>query len=289
MQHLLLLYKIGFYTFGFSVLMFTIYKYFTTRSVLVGSFLFFWGSMTATAASGIVAYYSKINFIDAGITGARFVVMLTLLLIAISLPNFVHRMFEIKRNFVIHILVALSVGIIGFTFLSLGEVQSSMYWRLVVSVILLSNIYSFIVGSRRVFMIKNIKDKKLGIFFLVTLTIHVSILFTSVLSSTDFRGFLYFPVLYMWIGGFNVYVAFTRLKDILKRSNNISNQFADKYKLTKRELEIAKLLVNGLSYKDIAAELLVSTNTVNTHVRNIYGKSKTNSKIQLSKEMEQYK
>lgn len=44
------------------------------------------------------------------------------------------------------------------------------------------------------------------------------------------------------------------------------------YGLTPRELEILQSLVEGNSYKMVAAALNVSYNTVNTHVRHIYGK-----------------
>ena len=42
--------------------------------------------------------------------------------------------------------------------------------------------------------------------------------------------------------------------------------------LTKREEEILKLVARGLSNADIAAELVLSENTVKTHVKNILGK-----------------
>ena len=42
--------------------------------------------------------------------------------------------------------------------------------------------------------------------------------------------------------------------------------------LSKRELEIMKLIADGLSNQDIAAELYLSKNTVKWHVKNIYGK-----------------
>jgi len=42
--------------------------------------------------------------------------------------------------------------------------------------------------------------------------------------------------------------------------------------LSDRELEILRLLADGLTYKEIAQALHLSINTVKTHVRNIYGK-----------------
>lgn len=43
-------------------------------------------------------------------------------------------------------------------------------------------------------------------------------------------------------------------------------------KLTKREIEILHLIVDGLGYREIASKLFVSVNTVLTHRKNIKSK-----------------
>jgi DNA-binding NarL/FixJ family response regulator len=50
--------------------------------------------------------------------------------------------------------------------------------------------------------------------------------------------------------------------------------------LTKREVELLELLSKGFRYKDIAEKLFISTDTVRTHVRNVYLKLQVNSKIE---------
>ncbi|MEI6264785.1 MAG: response regulator transcription factor [Sphingobacteriia bacterium] len=47
---------------------------------------------------------------------------------------------------------------------------------------------------------------------------------------------------------------------------------------TKRELQLAELLIKGYSYKDIAAILSISYTTVNSHIKHIYSKTNVNSK-----------
>ena len=54
----------------------------------------------------------------------------------------------------------------------------------------------------------------------------------------------------------------------------------DLEKLSNREHEVLKLLVRGLNYKMIAAEVHISTDTVSSHVKNIYQKLHVNSKSQ---------
>lgn len=53
--------------------------------------------------------------------------------------------------------------------------------------------------------------------------------------------------------------------------------------LTERELEIAKLLLRGRTYKMIADEIYISENTVKTHIKNIYFKYNVQSKAELIK------
>lgn len=52
--------------------------------------------------------------------------------------------------------------------------------------------------------------------------------------------------------------------------------------LTAREREIALMLAEGLSYKEISTGLFISLSTVQTHVTRIYGKMGVNSKTELS-------
>jgi DNA-binding NarL/FixJ family response regulator len=51
--------------------------------------------------------------------------------------------------------------------------------------------------------------------------------------------------------------------------------------LSQRELEIAYTMIEGLSYKLIADKLLISMDTVRTHVKKIYKKLNINSKSEL--------
>lgn len=50
--------------------------------------------------------------------------------------------------------------------------------------------------------------------------------------------------------------------------------------LSSREKEIIPLLAEGMRYKDIAARLHVSTETIRTHVRNIYRKLEVSSRTE---------
>lgn len=53
-------------------------------------------------------------------------------------------------------------------------------------------------------------------------------------------------------------------------------------KLTRREREVAVLVANGLTNRQIAQELMLSEHTVITHVRNILKKLNLRSRTQLT-------
>jgi LuxR family maltose regulon positive regulatory protein len=50
--------------------------------------------------------------------------------------------------------------------------------------------------------------------------------------------------------------------------------------LTDRELDVLGLMAEGLKYKDIAARLFISLNTVRYHVKAIYGKFNVSNRTQ---------
>lgn len=68
------------------------------------------------------------------------------------------------------------------------------------------------------------------------------------------------------------------LKELMLGSN--VNPGSNKIDLTNREGEILQWLVNGLSYKEVALHLNISTNTVHSHIRRIFNKLEVTSKSQ---------
>ena len=78
----------------------------------------------------------------------------------------------------------------------------------------------------------------------------------------------------------NFYLSKT-LQQETERKKSFRDQFANKMKLTKRELELIPLLAIGKNSSQIAGQLDISTNTIDTHRKNIFRKLEINSMIEL--------
>ena len=53
--------------------------------------------------------------------------------------------------------------------------------------------------------------------------------------------------------------------------------------LTPREMEVARLVALGQRNADIAAQLSISTHTVESHLKNIYRKLEVHSRVELAR------
>jgi LuxR family maltose regulon positive regulatory protein len=50
--------------------------------------------------------------------------------------------------------------------------------------------------------------------------------------------------------------------------------------VSERELEVLRHLARGLTYEEIGRQLFLSLNTIQFHVKNIYGKLQVNKRVQ---------
>jgi len=59
--------------------------------------------------------------------------------------------------------------------------------------------------------------------------------------------------------------------------------FQERFSISEREKEIVMLIACGLSNKEIAAKLFISSGTVKNHVYNIYEKTGVQNRVELTR------
>lgn len=113
---------------------------------------------------------------------------------------------------------------------------------------------------------------------LVPLSFFVSFLFQA---EHDFQliGFT-IPIIFILLAGNKLWDDIKRLSLVDLNNKSEKDNFKN-YPLTKREHEIAQLLIRGKTYKVIAKELFISMPTVKTHTSNIYKKCQVKSRAEL--------
>lgn len=90
----------------------------------------------------------------------------------------------------------------------------------------------------------------------------------------------YFLFNILWLYFVSRYLYFPEIK-IIDETVALEN-YSSIYNISNREREVAQLLLEGLSYKEIGSRLFISYETVKSHVNNIYLKSKVKSKMELA-------
>lgn len=74
---------------------------------------------------------------------------------------------------------------------------------------------------------------------------------------------------------------YQHLQNLHKDSELLFTENCEAYQLSKREVEVVKLIKSGMKYKDIAEKLFISEKTVSNHVQNIFEKVKVTNKVEL--------
>jgi DNA-binding NarL/FixJ family response regulator len=69
---------------------------------------------------------------------------------------------------------------------------------------------------------------------------------------------------------------------LVNKTVNPQKQHFKNYGLTEREEEIAKLLIQGITYQMISEQLFIALPTVKTHASNIYKKCNVKTRHELT-------
>lgn len=87
------------------------------------------------------------------------------------------------------------------------------------------------------------------------------------------------------------YIAYNQVRDLIEARHETANsleEFFRLYTISRRERDVVLALRSKEGVRDIARRLFVSEATVNTHIRNIYGKCGVHSRAELLNILRQY-
>lgn len=73
----------------------------------------------------------------------------------------------------------------------------------------------------------------------------------------------------------------SKVLDYFQRNESIARELEES-NLTKKENEILQSLIKGSSYKEIAAAVFISIETLNSHIKNIYRKLNVHSRAEIA-------
>jgi DNA-binding NarL/FixJ family response regulator len=97
-----------------------------------------------------------------------------------------------------------------------------------------------------------------------------------ILKSTPLTGYLG-AIQEVFDGGSSITPSIAKRMLELFKTNMEPIKIENEYHLTQQETKVLQLLVAGKSYKMIAGELIISFDTVKSHIRNMYAKLQVNS------------
>lgn len=94
-----------------------------------------------------------------------------------------------------------------------------------------------------------------------------------------FINFMFFLIIYVWTKF--VYLDYAKkTTKLINKKENFKPIYA-KYKISKREIEVIELIIDGKKSNEIKDELFISYHTVKNHISHIYEKLNVNSRNEL--------
>ena len=151
-------------------------------------------------------------------------------------------------------------------------------------------VYELYVGLKNYKQVVNIDLKQaIKSFILITIIFLPFIMFESykpyieLIKNIELLKIVALPSYFLTINIFNLIFVLKYFNTPSFIANNkLTNYFKQKYDITDKQSEIIELIIEGVTYKQIAEKLFISPKTVDNHVQNIYKKLNVNSKMQLS-------
>lgn len=199
---------------------------------------------------------------------------ISLLLIFITLPITINYFFNINRKEIFSN-IFITIGILLFLLVFLF----SFDYLVIYFAILFSFTYSLFISISK-FKSKENFNRIIAVIIIVFNFLVIPVAFYDLIIIDEDQLMLSFGFFFV----LNVVTAivFTKRFNETILNSGQKKDYRTGYELTPREIEVMTLLLNGISYKEIANELFISVATVKTHINKIYKKTGAKTRHELS-------
>lgn len=279
MEHLLLAYVFVCFSMGLVCMGIIVALTHPRRNPVARAFLAFYMALTLLVLASLLLAF--VNVVPGSVApGTRAALEYVESIIGfygvlLTLPILAHRVFAVpghRRDRIVVAIVGLGLIVQHVTEYRLGgqwDHRGDLLENLLFSAVL---IYTLALAIRRRHALG--VDRHLAQRFLVLIALGIPVLLHD-LFLIDVTGLRFYPLAYCVL---SIVFTFT-----LARRPHVSTPktVPPEWNLSKREAEVAMLVTQGLSNKEVAAELFISLNTVKTHVRAIFEKSGCRSRFAL--------
>lgn len=184
-----------------------------------------------------------------------------------------------------NLLIAISIGlllltVVGYFTNNLVSIQYVVIVFLALSVISSMILVGLTKPQKKVLHLEK-TERIFALAFLVIVPLSLFANYAFVDKDYHLKVGFTLPLLFILLSGRKIWDDLQRLS-LLRSTIEPKEQHFKNYALTKREQEIALVLIKGSSYKQIAEELHISLPTVKTHASNIYKKCGVRSRSELT-------
>ncbi len=245
---------------------------------LARSFLAFYGTLSVLVIGALLRVF--IDGLDQLAPAVRFAVEYLETIIGrygfmLMLPLFFHRVFAVEQpkrdRLIIALVIAAAVVqhltefVLGGVWDDRGDVFEDVFTAIEIA-------YVVWLGFSRLHA-KGVYGP-LAVRLLAVLSISLPGIAYDLFLSDDFT-FRFYPLMYCVA---SVVITWTLMR---RRDAGVGAAIPANWGLSEREEEVARLVQDGLSNKEIAERLHISLNTVKTHLRAVFGKSGVRSRFEL--------
>ena len=301
MGHLKIAYYVITLLIGINALSFAIYKFRSIGDNRLKYFILFFGSFTIIAVLNLISTYLKTNILFSGGTAYSFLRYIenpvSLILLMYSMSLFVHSLVPLnnqeKRNLYAGIL-AISLLLINYSLSLFFPYSGVNDFRILFKdiIFILVVFYCSILLLKEYKNIDDLKEREFTRKFALLFAFFIP----GIITDTFFLeviNFKTFPIIYCLTGiMFSVHF-FKSLDTNINKNNSVAiienpelsfpvETLKITYSLSAREIEVAELLIKGISYIGISEKLFISVNTVKTHLRKTYQKLNVKNRLELA-------